>query len=116
MNKTQTATPAVNFRRASFAKLPACVPDALGFFESVLGFANLAGVYFRVTAADQRRYFGGVPFGKCAISVSQYGIVKLIKTKAFGKDFDTSEIYFDQSTKTWRSTWCHAVIKTPAIF
>lgn len=114
MNETQLQ--AVNFRRASFVKLPACIPDALGFFESVLGFSGLRGAYFRVTAADQRRYFGGVPFGKCAISVSQYGIVKLIKTKAFGKDFDASEVYFDQSTKRWRSTWSHMVVNTPSLF
>ena len=67
MTKTTTRC----FRDAKIVNLYEATPDARGFFESVLGFSGLDGGFFRVSAADQRRYFGRVPFGKCAIQVGR---------------------------------------------
>lgn len=104
-----------NFRDAKFTPLYAATPDPRGFFEAVLGFDKLADQYIRVTAADQRRYFGRVPFGKCAIKVSDQGICFLVKTKAFGRDWDSIEFFYDQLTGCFRSTWGdNAEITTPA--
>lgn len=103
-----------NFRDATIAKLYEATPDARGFLESVLGFSDLADTYFRVSAADQRRYFGRVPFGKCAIKVSQTGIMKLVKTKAFGGDWDDVEFFLNPSTGNFHSTWDEREIVTPA--
>ena len=107
--KTETS-----FRDAKFEALFAATPDARGFFESVLGFSGFADQYIRVSAQDQRRYFGRAPFGKCAIKVSDVGVVKLIKTKAFGHDMDSIEFYYDNCNNCFRSTWDNAEIVTPA--
>lgn len=105
-----------NFRDATFATLYPATPDPRGFFESVLGFDKLADQYIRVTAADQRRYFGRCPFGKCAIRVAENGTVKIIRTKAFGHDFDYLEMFFDHVGKCFRSTWGdNAVIANPSL-
>ena len=103
-----------NFRDAKIESLYPATPDARGFFESVLGFSGLADSYFRVPAADQRRYFGQVLFGKCAIKVSEQGVVKIIKTKAYGRDWDSLELFFDHLAGCFRSTWGdHTVVTHP---
>ena len=102
-----------NFRDATFVDLYPATPDARGFFESV-GFSQMEDQYFRVRAADQKRYFGRVLFGKCAVKVSPQGIVRIIKTKAFGRDQDSFEMFFDHNSKCFRSTWGdNAEIKNP---
>lgn len=114
--QTLSQARAVHFRDAVIADLYPATPDARGFFESVLGFSDLADQWFRVSAADQRRYFGRVLFGKCAVKVSPVGIVKIIKTKAFGRDADSFEMFFDHLAGCFRSTWGdNAVIKTPGL-
>lgn len=106
--------PPVNFRDATIAELYPATPDPRGFFESVLGFSGLEDQWFRVSAADQRRYFGRVLFGKCAVRVSPVGIVKIIKTKAFGRDQDSLEMFFDHLSRCFRSTLGdNAEITTP---
>jgi len=103
-----------NFRDAVFTPLYPATPDARGFLESVLGFSDMADTFFRVRAEDQRRYFGRVPFGKCAIKVSETGIIKLIKTKAFGRDWDSTEFILNPASGTFHSTWDEREIQTPA--
>lgn len=106
----------VNFRDAAIATLYPATPDPRGFFESVLGFTGLTDQWFRVSAADQRRYFGRVPFGKCAVKVSDQGIIRIIKTKAFGRDQDSFEMFYDHCSKCFRSTWGDNVeITTPGL-
>ena len=101
-----------NFRNAEIAELYECLPDPRGFFESVLGFSGLGDSYIRVSYADQRRYFGRVIFGKCAVMVSESGVVRIIKTKAFGRDFDKLDMFFDHLCGQFRSVFgdndiCH---------
>lgn len=104
-----------NFREAKLATLYPATPDARGFFESVLGFSEgTAETYIRVSAADQRRYFGRVPFGKCALKVSQQGVIRLIKTKAFGRDFDSIEVFYCHLRKAFASNRDGAVVLNPA--
>lgn len=110
-----TAIP-TNFRDAKIATLYPATPDPRGFFESVLGFSGLADQYIRVSAADQRRYFGRIVFGKCAVKVTEGGIVRIIKTKAFGRDFDSFDMFFDHLCGQFRSSWAggdHAIILAP---
>ena len=109
MTKTTTRC----FRDAKIVNLYEATPDARGFFESVLGFSGLDGGFFRVSAADQRRYFGRVPFGKCAIQVGQDGIVEVIKSKGFGRDFDSIRVYFDHASNCFRSNWDNHEVPTP---
>jgi len=105
----------INFRKAKIAKLYPATPDARGFFESVLGFSGLADQYIRVSAADQKRYFGRALFGKCALKVSETGVVRIIKTKAFGRDFDSLEMFWDGLKGCFRSTFGdNAEISTPS--
>jgi len=105
-----------NFRDATVVPLYSATPDPRGFFESVLGFSGLEGKWFRVSYADQKRYFGRVPFGKCAVKVEGDGILTIIKTKAFGRDRDYFEMFFDHLSKCFRSTWGdNAEIKTPGL-
>ena len=118
MRKTAAALkatkPFVSFREAKVTPLYEATPDARGFFEAI-GFSDLEDVYIRVSAADQRRYFGCVPFGKCAIMVSPTGTVRLIKTKCFGTDQDSIEVFFDHLSRCWRSTYGdNAEVNTPA--
>jgi hypothetical protein len=75
--------------------------DPRGFFEAVLGFDEMAGRWFRLTAATQRRFFGNVPFGRRAIMVDAEGVVSIFKTQAFGQDFDIWKLRFDHSAKAW---------------
>jgi hypothetical protein len=103
-----------NWNNAVFTPLYHATPDFRGFLESVLGFSGLANKWFRVRAEDQRRYFGRTPFGKCAIKVSETGVVKLIKTKAFGRDFDSIEFFLNPTSGTFHSMWDEREIKTPA--
>lgn len=106
----------VNFRDAVIADLYPATPDPRGFFESVLGFTCIPDQWFRVSAADQKRYFGRVVFGKCAVKVSNQGIMRIIKTKGFGRDQDSFEMFFDHLSKCFRSTWGdNAEIKTPGL-
>ena len=72
MTATQTTRPSA----APFVKLYEATPDPIGFFEAVLGFGRLAGQWIRISAADQRRFFGCVPFGKLAIRVEEGGKIK----------------------------------------
>ena len=94
-----------NFRDAAFTRLYPATPDPRGFFESVLGFENLADTYIRVTAADQKRYFGYTPFGRTAVKVAENGILTLAKTKAFGTDSDTSDFVYDHDQRGFRQTF-----------
>ena len=103
-----------NFRTAPFVKLYEATPDPRGFLESVLGFSGLADTYIRISSADQRKYFGRTPFGKCAIKVSESGVFKLIKTKAFGRDFDEISFVLDPAKNTFFSMWDGREVKTPA--
>lgn len=103
-----------NFRDAVFTSLYPATADARGFLESVLGFSGMADTFFRVKAEDQRRYFGRVPFGKCAIKVSETGIITLAKTKAFGRDYDLVRFFVNPGTGTFHSTWDESEIRTPA--
>lgn len=86
---------------AKFTPLYLATPDPIGFFEAVLGFGCLAGRWIRVPAADQRRHFGCVPFGKLAIKVEEGGEITTFKTQAFGKDWDYGTWFFDHSKKAW---------------
>ena len=93
-----------NTNRPSKAKLTPlylATPDSIGFFEAVLGFGRLAGQWIRISAADQRRYFGCVPFGKMAIKVEKSGEITTFKTQAFGQDWDFGTWFFDHSQKAW---------------
>ena len=102
-----------NFRDAVIAKLYAATADVRGFFESVLGFSGLAGCYIRVSAADQRRYFGRNVFGRCAVKVSDTGAVRIIKTKAFGRDYDYLDMCFDHLSKSFVHLSDGSPIQTP---
>ena len=86
---------------AKIVKLYKSTPDTIGFFEAVLGFGKLANEWIRVSAADQRRYFGNVPFGKLAIKVQEGGEITTFKTQAFGKDWDYGTWFFNHSKKVW---------------
>ena len=97
MTATQTTRPSA----APFVKLYEATPDPIGFFEAVLGFGRLAGQWIRISAADQRRFFGCVPFGKLAIRVEEGGKITTFKTQAFGQDWDYGTWFFDHSTKGW---------------
>jgi hypothetical protein len=87
--------------KALFTPLFPATPDSIGFFEAVLGFGQLAGQWIRISAADQRRYFGCVPFGKMAIKVEEGGEITTFKTQAFGQDWDFGTWFFDHSRKVW---------------
>jgi len=69
-------------------------PDATGFFEAV-AIEGLEGKFIRVSAADQRRYFGRPVFGRRAVRVSKEGKITVKKTQAFGKDFDEWNLLWD---------------------
>ena len=97
---TTTRKGSESARKAKIESLYQATKDPRGFFESVLGFEDLAGRWFRVSSADQQYYFGDVPFGKCAIKVTEEYIT-LFKSKAFGKDYDTLVVRYDFSAKRW---------------
>jgi len=114
MNKNQSVN-STRWTQAKVTPLYPATPDARGFFESVLGFMDgLADVWFRVSAADQKRYFGKVLFGKCSVKVSETGVVKIIKSKAYGHDQDSMEMYFDHNAKTFRTTYSNTEVSNPA--
>jgi hypothetical protein len=98
---TDTKQTTGNPRTAKIVSLYPATPDARGFFESVLGFGKMENKWFRVSAQDQRRYFGNVPFGKLAIKVSASGEITTFKTQDFGRDWDFCEWHFDFATKKW---------------
>lgn len=103
MSKEEIAKGAKRPREACYEELYPATADPRGFFESVLGFEKLEGRWFRVKAADQRRYFGNTPFGKKAVKVTGEGSkVEVFRTSAFGKDWEFWEIYYDFSSKEWR--------------
>lgn len=107
-------TQARSFSEAVIVKLYDATPDPRGFTESVLGFCGLADKWIRISAADQRRYFGRVPFGKCALKISDAGVIRLMKTKAFGRDWDYIDFVLDTSKGTFLSAFDGSEIKTPA--
>lgn len=102
-----------SFRDASVVPLYSATPDPRGFFESVLGFMGLEDVWIRVCYADQRRYFGHVVFGKCAVRVTAAGMLSIYVTKAFGRDYDGMDLWFDHFARCFRSAFDNRAVATP---
>lgn len=93
-----------SYSETKIVTLPEAKADALGFFEAV-ALAGLEGEYFRMSADQQRKHFGNVPFGRLSIKVDKNGIVTARRSVAFGRDFDTQEGRWDQSAKCWVSAF-----------
>jgi len=43
----------------------------------------------------------------------QDGIVEVIKSKGFGRDFDSIRVYFDHASNCFRSNWDNHEVPTP---
>jgi hypothetical protein len=69
--------------------------DALGFFEAV-ALASLEDNWIRLPAPAQRHFFGKVLFGNKAIKVSNDGKVTVFWTVAFGRDYESIDLRYDQ--------------------
>jgi len=88
-----------SFSNYKIAQLAPAKSDALGFFESV-ALSGVENQYIRVSAQDQRRYFGCTPFGKRAIKVCG-SIVTVIRSVAFGTDWDEQSYQYSQADKSF---------------
>lgn len=63
-------------------------PDVSAFF-SAIALAGFEGVWFRMTAADQRALLGCKPFGNCAIK-SDGSTLEIFRTVCFGTDYEVT--------------------------
>lgn len=89
-----------SFSEVKIVTIQATKADAIGFFESV-ALAGLEGEWFRVSAKQQREFFGNVPFGKRMVRVAKDGAVSVMRCMDFGSDFDIQTVRFDHSCKRW---------------
>lgn len=87
--------------KAPWTKLYQATPDPRGFFEAVLGFGKLEDQWIRISAADQKRYFGEAPFGRRALKVAADGTITVFKTCDFGRDFDYQTWRYDMYSNCW---------------
>ena len=74
--------------------------DALAFFEHV-ALKGLGGKEFRMPAAQQREFFGYVPFGKKRIMVKGPKVQTVWKV-SYGSDWETYSATWSQADKQWR--------------
>ena len=88
------------FSQFKIVTLEVTKADAIGFFESV-ALAGLEGEWFRLSADQQRQFFGNVPFGRRALMVAKDGLVSVIRSVAFGCDWDEQRGRWNAFEKCW---------------
>lgn len=91
-----------NFSPVKIVSLFTTSLDAIGFFESV-ALSDYEGEWIRLSVADQRGFFGNAPFGKRMFKVSRDGLVSVMRSVAFGTDFDEQTGRYDHAAKQWVS-------------
>lgn len=89
-NTTTMTSTQSQVRKASIEQLPSWAISETGDFASFVSALALAGMenrWVRISAKQQRQFFGFAPFGKRAV-LSDGNTIRVLKIVSFGADID----------------------------